>query len=634
MKEITYHVKNYFSFFILAVLLESGCIPGDKNKQNKNAQQDAVNEKLFTKIPASQSGVAFINTLTETDSFNIFVFEYIYNGGGVAVADINNDNLPDIFLTGNQSSCQLFLNEGNFHFKNITKPAGVNTDGWCTGVTAADVNADGLKDFYVCRSNTENPPHLRANLLFINNGNLSFTESAGKYGLDNQGYSTQAAFFDYDLDGDPDMFLLNHPKKNEEIIDRKIARNARYDPDMSDHLYRNNGDNTFTDITVSAGVASNAFSLSVSISDFNNDTYPDIYVCNDYIMPDFLYINNKNGTFTDKLYSYFRHTSHFSMGSDIGDLNNDGLADLVQLDMLPEDNHRQKLMGGPDNYDKYMLLLGNGYGHQLMKNCLQLNNGNGSYSEIAELSGISKTDWSWAPLIADFDNDGYNDIFITNGYERDVTNMDYVVYRHTELSANQTVYNAGLKMLNTAPSVKLQNYIYKNNGNLTFTNMASLWGFDDKVNSNGAVYADLDRDGDLDIVVNNLNDSALVYRNNSREKNGNSFLSVRLDGDGKNKSGIGAKVALYDSTGIRAIENYTTRGYLSAVENILHFGLGKTNTVKNLEVTWPDGKTQVLTNVKPGGEIVLHYKDAENTKSEKPVSTDYIFSDCSHRCKI
>ncbi|HKR04226.1 MAG TPA: VCBS repeat-containing protein [Bacteroidia bacterium] len=633
MKKIIPNDFNWFQLLAISLCFAGGCSSDEKREQNKIAQQDTLKEKLFTKIPASESGVDFVNSLTETDSFNIFVFEYIYNGGGVAMADINNDNLPDIFLAGNQSSCQLFLNEGNLHFKNITKSAGVNTDGWCTGIAAADVNADGLTDFYVCRSNPLNPPERRANLLFINNGNSNFTESAKAYGLDNKGYSTHATFFDYDRDNDLDMFLINHPEKNEELIYKKIVKNAKYDPYESAHLFRNNGDQTFTDITQSAGVASYAFGLSASISDFNNDGYPDIYVCNDYTMSDFLYINNKNGTFTDKLYSYFRHTSHFSMGSDIGELNNDGLPDLVQLDMLPEDNHRQKIMGGPDNYDKYMLKINNGYGHQLMKNCLQLNNGNGSFSEIAELAGISKTDWSWAPLIADFDNDGYNDIFITNGYHRDVTNMDFVVYRHTELGVNPGAYNAGLKMLNTAPAVKLRNYIYKNEGNLTFTNMASAWGLDDKVNSNGAVYSDLDRDGDLDIIVNNLDDTALIYRNNSRELTSNLYLSVRFEGEGKNKSGMGAKAALYDSSGTRMIENYTTRGYLSAVENILHFGLGKNNSVKKLEVTWADGKTQVLTNIKPNSEIVFHYKDAVSGNAEKSPAPDYIFSESTARCK-
>jgi enediyne biosynthesis protein E4 len=633
MKKIIPNDFNWFQLLAISMCFAGGCSSNESREQNKNAQQDTLHEKFFTKIPVSQSGVDFVNTLTETDSFNIFVFEYIYNGGGVAVADINNDNLPDIFLTANQASCRLFLNEGNLHFKDITKPAGVNTDGWCTGVTVADVNADGLPDFYVCRSNPGNPPELRANLLFINNGNLSFTESAKAYRIDNNGYSTQATFFDFDHDSDLDMFLINHPEKNEEIIDKKIVRNAKYNPDESDHLFRNNGDETFTDITQSAGVASNAFGLSVSITDINNDGWPDIYVCNDYTMSDFLYVNNKNGTFTDKLYSYFRHTSHFSMGSDVGDINNDGLSDLVQLDMLPEDNHRQKTNGGPDNYDKYMLLIANGYGHQLMKNCLQLNNGNGSFSEIAEMAGISKTDWSWSPLIADFDNDGYNDIFITNGYLRDVTNMDYVVYRHTELREKQGAYNAGLKMLNTAPSVKLSNYIYKNEGHLTFTNMASAWGLDDKANSNGAIYSDLDRDGDLDIIVNNLNDTVLIYRNNCREQTGNLFLSVRLEGEGKNKSGMGSKVALYDSSGKRMIENYTTRGYLSAAENILHFGLGKNNSAGKLEVTWPDGKTQVITNIKPNSEIVFYYKDAVDKIAEKSPAPDYIFSECTDRCK-
>ncbi len=610
------------------MFIDSGCKSKSDNKDESGSEAGDGGEKLFTRIDPASCGISFVNSLTETDSFNIFVFEYIYNGGGVAITDINNDSLPDIFFTGNQSTCRLYLNEGKMKFREITESAGVKTMGWCTGVTVVDVNADGFKDFYVCRSDVTSPPERRTNLLFINNGDLTFTENAHAYGIDNSGYSTQSVFFDYDRDDDPDLFLVNHPAKNTEVINNKKVRNARYDSDMSCHLYRNNGDQTFTDVTQNAGVTSYAFGLSVSITDINNDQWPDIYVCNDYLMSDFLFINNKNGTFTDKLYSYFRHTSHFSMGSDFGDINNDGLMDFIQLDMLPEDNYRQKIMGGPENYDKYMLKVANGYGHQLMKNCLQLNTGNGSYSEIGEMAGISKTDWSWTPLIADFDNDGYNDIYITNGYLRDVTNMDYVMYRHTELREKHGVYNAGLKMLNIAPTIKLMNYMYHNDGRLHFTNVASEWGLKEQAYSNGASCADLDLDGDLDLVVNNINDTAFVYQNNSTKQNGNQSLTVTLKGNPKNKMGIGALVTLYDSSGVHVKENYLSRGYLSSTTEKLHFGLGKNNTVTRIRVRWPDESVEDRKITQPVTSVTFIQQEAGAVKL-KSESVNPLFEDVS-----
>jgi hypothetical protein len=476
---------------------------------------------LFQLLPASATGIHFSNDIKETEELNVLNYEYFYNGGGVAAGDINNDGLVDLLFTANSKPCKLYLNLGGFKFKDITKEAGLEgrPNSWKTGVTMADVNGDGLLDIYICYSGKN--ASQRGNQLFINQGNLHFKEEAAEYGLNDSGYCTQAAFFDYDGDGDLDMFLLRHSVKKIDNMELASHR-EELDPLSGDKLYENQGGHHFVDVSKKAGLRQSplTYGLGIAIADINKDGRPDVYVTNDYNEPDYLYINNGNGTFTDAAASSFRHLAQFSMGVDIADINNDALPDVLNLDMLPEDNRRQKLLQLQENYESFQLMTGQGLQEQYMRNMLQLNNGNGTFSEIGQLAGISATDWSWSPLLADFDNDGYKDLFITNGYLRDYTNKDFLRY-WGDYKIRKAMDREPVQLMDLVqamPSSVLKKYIFRNNGDLTFTNMQSSWGIDQGSVSSGAVYADLDNDGDLDLVVNNINQDAFVYRNMSRER--------------------------------------------------------------------------------------------------------------------
>ncbi|MCJ8164043.1 VCBS repeat-containing protein [Pontibacter sp. E15-1] len=618
-----------FACLLAALLLLSGCgarEEKDGRKAPEAAQASAPT--LFESLPASKTGIDFANTLTETPMLNVLEFEYFYNGGGVAVADFNNDSLPDIFFSGNMVPSKLYLNKGNMRFEDITARAGINTAGrWASGVAVADVNNDGFQDIYVCVTGKA-APESRKNLLYLNNHDNTFTEAAQQYGLADESYSTHAAFFDYDKDGDLDLYLLNHTldDKNPNLLRPQLRDGSGKN---TDKLYRNNGNNSFTDVSGQAGILVEGQGLGVAISDINQDGWPDVYVSNDYLSNDILYLNNGNGTFTDKAAAYFRHQSQSAMGNDVADFNNDGLPDIITLDMLPEDNLRSKLMFAGTNYDRFRGELLNGYTPQYMRNTLQLNNGNGTFSEIGQLAGVHSTDWSWSPLLADFDNDGYKDLHITNGFPKDITNRDFIMYRMQGLNSNMPLDALNkqlLEVVNKLPNAKKPNYVYRNNGDFTFSNQTKAWGLDVPSFSNGAAYADLDNDGDLDLVTNNINGKAFVYRNNADKQLKNSFLRIKLQGGPANAAGYGAKVMVVQQNGNRQYQEFSPyRGFMSTVEPFLHFGLGQEATVAVLEVTWPDDKVQRLDSVRANQVLTLYHKNAVAAKVLRKTTAPPLF---------
>jgi hypothetical protein len=590
---------------------------------------------LFTNIPSSHSNIDFINKIEETVDFNFLNYSYIYNGGGVAVGDINNDGLEDIYFTSNQQSNRLYLNKGNFVFEDITEDANVMDDqGWSTGVTMIDINNDGWLDIYVCKSASIKNRKARQNKLYINQKDNTFKEEALKYGLKDYSFSTQAYFLDYDKDGDLDMYLVNHSLDTNKDLYLQPQDLPSITKDDIDRLYQNNN-GKFKDVTKLAGISfDKAWGLSASIGDFNNDTWPDIYVANDFFEPDFLYINNQDGTFTNSVLDAFKHISNNSMGSDFADINNDLMADLIVLDMLASDRKRGKENMASMDIAKFNRMVKQGYHHQYMSNMLQLNNGNGTYSEIGQFSGIAKTDWSWAPLIADFDNDGFNDVFITNGIEKDIANQDF---RRTmlkkDLSTNKEERFKEAQEL--IPSAKLANFMFINNQDYTFKDSSSKYGFGKNINSNGAAYGDLDNDGDLDLVLNNQSDMASIYRNNSETN----FLSIELKGPKHNINGIGTRIELYAKDTKQLREFYASRGYQSSVSNQVNFGLGSFQKIDSIKVTWSENKSQTLTNIDANQKLTIDYSDAEeniNLKKEsvklfESVSADELGIDYKHK---
>lgn len=597
-------------------------------------------DTLFEKLPSSQTNVTFKNILDEAPEFNVLKYGYFYNGGGVAAGDFNNDGLTDLYFTGNLNANKLYLNRtepgsGKIAFDDITEKAGVGAaEGWNTGVSVVDINADGWLDLYVCRS-AATDARLRRNLLFINNKNLTFTNKAADYGLDDPGYSTQAAFFDYDRDGDLDCFLLNHSVQEFAGFSRMISSyKEQTNPNYASKLFQNqNG--KFVDVSASAGMVSNvlSFGLAVAVSDFNNDGWLDLYVSNDYNENDYLYINQQNGKFKEVVRDAMGHTSLYSMGSDAADVNNDGRMDLLTLDMLPEHNERIKLTSGDDNYDKYDQLLRAGFHHQTMRNMLQLNVGeeggkgekrgkkaNGTirplflsspsflssppstpiFSEIGQLAGVSNTDWSWAGLFADFDNDGWKDLFVANGYARDYTNMEFLKFTMDEqLKARETgVQSDPMAVIAKMPSINEPNYLYRNRsgdqpGQLTFSNETKAWGLDEPTQSNGALYADLDNDGDLDLVVNNVNAEAGIYENHADKIGQNQHLSIQLKSQNPAQV-MGARVSVWAGGRKQVQEFMPVRGFQSSMYGSLLFGLGKATRVDSVRVRWADGKTQLV----------------------------------------
>jgi hypothetical protein len=580
-------------------------------------------DTLFTLLNAGQTGIEFNNFIDEDAENNVLAYGYFYNGGGVAAADFNNDGLVDVYFTGNMVANKLYLNKGDFKFEDISEKSGtaLNT-GWKTGVSLVDINNDGWIDIYVCLAGAQDP-NLRRNKLYVNNGKTTdgipvFAEKSAEYGLDDNSYTTQAVFFDYDKDGDTDCFLLNHSIQKYAGFTNLIANyREQKNPVYGNKLLRNDH-GKFTNMTDLSGIVSNvlSFGLGVTVNDFNNDGWPDIYISNDYNENDYLYLNDKNGKFKEVIRDATGHVSLYSMGTDAADLNNDGWTDILTLDMLPEGNERIKLTSGDDNYDKYQQLLRAGFHDQTMRNMLQINNGvneNGIpvFSEVGQIAGVSNTDWSWSGLMADFDNDGWKDIFISNGYARDYTNMEFLKYS-TDLQAEAG--QGGKKVLDQMeiiaqmPPINGPSYIFQNQKNLTFAKKTADWGFDEKNQANGAIYADLDNDGDLDLITNNVNQKAFVYRNNAEQKLKNKFLKVKLEAP--NYAVIaGAKVTLYSDSLIQTQNFMPVRGFQSAQWDGIHFGLGNDTEIDSLQITWANGRQQILKNI-DSGTLTLSYSKA------------------------
>jgi hypothetical protein len=575
-------------------------------------------EKLFRLVPSEESGIDFSNTLIPSDTLNILKYEYFYNGAAVAVGDFNNDGLNDLFFSGNMVSNKLYINRGNLKFEDVSAVAGIENAGtWNSGVAVADVNDDGFQDVYVCANVGEDSAQ-RVNSLFIHQGLNDegipvFIDHAREYGLEEKGHSQNAAFFDYDKDGDLDLYVLTNfvsqrgpANFRPKIIDGSAANN--------DQLYRNNGDNTFTNVTIEAGIVYEGYGLGVAIADINYDGWPDIFVGNDYMTNDLVYINNHDGTFSNQAKYYLKHQSRFSMGCDVADVNNDGLVDIFSLDMLPEINYRKKTAtGGATSYQTYIIIDQLNYEHQYIRNMLHLNNGNAPFSEIGQMLGIYHTEWSWSSLFADVDNDGLKDLLITNGFPKDLTDMDYIRYRDDV----GTITKPG-QLLMILPELKLSSYAYKNQGNLTFTDNTNLWGLNTPAYSNGAAFADFDNDGDLDYVVTNIDDKIHFYENQLysgvQDEGQPNYLRIKLDGAGV-IDGLGAKIMVTYDEGKRQFHDHSVyRGYLSTVEDVVHFGLGSSEVVDEIEIIWLDGNAQTLQNVNANQLLIVKYEELGQRK--------------------
>ena len=592
---------------IVLSLIAFACLTscGDDKKQ---ASQKPFNGQVFELLPPTQTGVDFTNPIKETAKFNHLYWSHMYTGGGVAIADFNSDGYQDLFFGGNVVSDRLYFNEGGMTFTDVTTKSGILADGgWTEGITVGDVNQDGHPDIYLCRTGRDLDPDKRTNLLYVNNGDGTFVERAKAYGLADRGYSMQASFFDMDNDGDLDLIVGNQPPDARQKGNPVFKSQLGYEFN-SDHLYENNGNETFTDITKKAGLETDSYTLNVVASDLDDDGYTDLYFSCDYDKPDYLFYNNGNKTFTAKTNEQIGHISNFSMGSDIADYNNDGFKDILTVDMASGDHFRSKTNMASMRPARFWNFVKNGWHYQYMSNVLQLNNGNGSFSETAQIGGIAKTDWSWACLFADFDNDGLKDIAVTNGIQRDIRNNDFLGYIKSMNEQGVSEFNPQ-ELIDKIPSVPISNFIYKNQGDLTFKNVAEEWGAGQPGFSNGMAYADLDNDGDLDLVINNVSAPASIYEN---QINGSSnYLRVKLEGEGSNKLALNSQVIIEYGDEMQLQELTLTRGFFSSVEPVLHFGLGSADKIDKMTVTWPDGRQTVMTDVKANQILNLSQSSAK-----------------------
>lgn len=603
--------KQLYVRSFTAVLLASSLFScGDSNDENVDV--------LFEKIESDVTGIDFVNTVPENDTLNQFTYHYLYNGSGVAIGDINNDGKNDLYFSGNEKSSRLYLNKGDFKFEDITEKSGTGTKQWISGVTMVDVNNDGWLDIYACSSGPKQLKQSKRNLLFVNQKDGTFKESAKEWGVDDGGNATCATFFDYDNDGDLDFYLGNHADQFFSNINTRFTPTLNMDEFNQQHFFRNDG-NKFTDVSEKAGVVKMGYCLSAAAADYNNDGLTDLYVCNDYHVPDCYYINNGDGTFTDQFDVAFKHSSTNSMGSDVADVNNDGFSDLITVDMLSESPRRYMSLMGPKDYDYTMVGIKNGYKNQYMKNNLQMNLGNGHFADLSYLYGVAKSDWSWSPLLSDFNDDGFTDMFVSNGYYRDVTNLDFILYQ----SIVEQQQKRGLtheELLKKLPYEKIQNFFFQNNQGQGFVNRASEVGLDDLTLSTGSATGDLDGDGRLDLVVCNQGEVPLVYKNIHTQ---NHFLNVKAEGsDRTNKFGIGCQLFVSDSAGkYRKFEIQPSRGYQSSSEAIAHIGLGENESLSELVVVWPNGKAQILKDVSCDQTLVVKSADANTTWDRNLVRT-------------
>ncbi|PXX31235.1 FG-GAP repeat protein [Arenibacter sp. ARW7G5Y1] len=589
---------------------------------------------LLELIDANETGIFFSNDIKEgySDHDNVLTYTNFYNGGGVAVGDIDNDGLIDIYLSSNQKSGKLYLNQGNFKFKDITNGSGLDSiPGWKTGVTMVDINQDGFLDIYLCRSGRLQP-QLRTNLLYVNNGDHTFTEKAKEYGLNDSANSIQSSFFDYDQDGDLDMYLLNHAVDPVRELSKPIAAYEN-DTDTADKLYRND-DGYYTEIGASLGIDQSVLGdgLGIAIGDLSNNGIPDIYVCNDFLGRDFLYRNLGDGKLKEDALQAMNHISSSSMGVDMADIDNDGWQDLFVVDMKSSTNFGSKTNMASMNPKAFEVLTRVGGHYQYMRNTLQLNNGNGTFSDIAPMAGLSSTDWSWAPLFVDLDNDGYKDLFVTNGIRKNTNNKDYDNYRRERIQTEMNKIQPDIptlvkEILGFIPPEIAVNPVYKNTNGLHFEKMNDLWGVQLPSYSNGAAYADLDNDGDMDLIVNNIDEVAHIYKNNASKLTDNRYLTVQLKGKHQNLNAIGAKVMLQSADGKQFLEQQVTRGYQSSIDHNLHFGLGKNAKIDLLQVNWPDGKISELRNLESDQLVVLDYQDAIMPTPKQTTDNNTIFFD-------
>jgi len=603
------------------------------------------NKTVFERLSSDDTGIHFSNQIVENDTLNILKYEYLYNGSGVGMGDFNQDGLLDIFFSGSQANAALYLNKGEMKFEDIAKKAGIDTKNrWCSGVSIVDINGDGLLDIYVSATMKLSAKD-RENMLFVNqglkNGIPSFKEMATEYGIQDSGHSEHAAFFDYDRDGDLDLYVLTDVIDQFPSLYRPKVTDGSYP--NTDRLYRCDWSKelkhpVYTNISKQAGITLEGYGLGINICDINQDNWPDIYVTNDYVSDDILYINNHDGTFTDQAKTYFKHTSLSAMGNDVADINNDGLQDIVALDMLPKDNERKKQLAPPNSYQTYQNSDKFGFTYQYMRNTLQLNAGKNAkgealpFQEISLMAGVSETEWSWCPSLADFDNDGFRDLMITNGFPRDVTDRDFMSYRaEAQRIASDAV------MLEQLPVIKVNNYAFKNKGGLKFEDVSSAWGIQVPSFSNGASYGDLDNDGDLDYVVNNINDEAFVYKNNTVDERPDlsHFLRLSFKGRGLNSQGLGARVeGIFNDGSYFYYENSPYRGYLSSVEPIAHIGLGAKQKIKELRVIWSNDSMQVIKNPKSDQILTLSIAQAKEPYVSLYVKSDPLLKDVSEALQL